>query len=189
MSLFARMGRRSFAATPRRFAGALVLAACVSLACAGYAAAKSTAPKSGAHFSGVVTQTAVAGFQPRLTFTVSKTGTSLASFHVGVLGCAPYSGTYTKGVYPFKTFTALSKIAVKSGRFTASGGQVLGGVALLVTVKGSFTSPTVASGTVSVTQHVTSGTTGPDGTTGATGPTGPGTYCFTRPNLFTVKAS
>ena len=119
------------------------------------AAATSARPQSG-RFSGFVAVKKVNGFSDTVTFVVRPK--SLRNFSFGTLGCFGY-GNFPVGVDPFSTslatvysvpLTVNGAFSIKAAKASYGGGDV--STKLFVTVTGQFTTPTSATGTITLTE-------------------------------------
>jgi hypothetical protein len=128
------------------------------------AVALAARPKKGARFSGFVAVTqGINGFKPPVKFTVSANGKSLTGFQYSTLGCFG-AGGFRPGVDYYTQPDAIIKVGtVKvsgAGAFSTSGAvftRSAHGITVKTTaaVRGTFTSPTEASGTITYSQKDT----------------------------------
>lgn len=135
----------------------LIIALALTTTLATVAAATAALPRPGARYTGPTNSKMVNGFGNSVTFLAGSR--SLKRFSFGTLGCFGY-GTFPVGVDPYATSLAqLPKLipVTAKGTFTipATAASWSGGdpsTHLKVSVTGSFTSATVASGTILVTE-------------------------------------
>jgi hypothetical protein len=121
------------------------------------AAAAAALPRSGARYTGPTNSKVVNGFGNTVTFLAGAK--SLKRFSFGTLGCFGY-GTFPVGVDPYATslaqvpkavpVTAKGTFSIKGTPVSWSGGDEA--LKLKVTITGSFSSATSASGTILVSE-------------------------------------
>ncbi|MDQ6778608.1 MAG: hypothetical protein M3071_20825 [Actinomycetota bacterium] len=145
----------------RSFVGAALAALVVIVAGTALAAA----PKKGAKFKGTLayhgTPLAFGKFHAPLSFKVSSSGTQVLAFKYGSLGCFGAGGFGTKNPYTLpgavKSFAPMSVSA--SGSFSAPATKsTYKSASVIVTTSslaGRFTSPKLASGTITFSQKLT----------------------------------
>ena len=135
----------------------LIIALALTTTLAIVAAATAALPRPGARYTGPTNSKMVNGFGNSVTFLAGAR--SLKRFSFGTLGCFGY-GTFPVGVDPYSTslaqlpklipVTVTGKFSITATPASWSGGDV--STQLKVAVTGSFTSVTVASGTIWVTE-------------------------------------
>lgn len=130
------------------------------------ATATAALPRAGARYTGPTNSKVVNGFGNTVTFLAGAK--TLKRFSFGTLGCFGY-GTFPVGVDPYSTslaqlqkavpVTATGKFSVDSQVASWNGGD--DATKLKVTLSGSFTSATAASGTIWVSETNGNGSCGP----------------------------
>lgn len=142
----------------------LTIALALTTALAGAAVSSGAVPRAGVRFTGPTSAKVVNGFGDSITFLTGAKSLKRVTF--GELGCFGY-GSYPVGVDPYSTALAQLRTSVlftKTGTFSAknlvaswNGGDP--GTKLYVTLTGQFTSPTAASGTISISEKTSNGGT------------------------------
>lgn len=135
-------------------------------------------PKKGSHFKGTDSASPINGFPAPVSFAVSANGKTLSKFRFSTLGCFG-AGWFRPGIDYYtqpEAIVEVGKVKVSgNGSFAVSGAafvQSSHGVKTktTTTVRGSFTGPSVASGTITFSQKDTGK---------FTSQCGPGTLTFT----------
>jgi hypothetical protein len=160
MQTGAQRGRRTTLGGAQRSAIA-VFALAVALTLT--AVALAAKPKHGAHFTGRTSVPPVVGFHAPVSFTVSHNGRSLSNFRFGSFGCFG-AGGFRPGVDPY-TGGSIIKVAgtVKvsaNGHLSVSGAKAsytaFGSTTVTtLSIRGRFSTPKSASGSITFSQNVT----------------------------------
>jgi hypothetical protein len=143
----------------------ITLAALSTLALAAVAGA--ALPTTGA-FAGTTSLRPINGFNDVITFNAASTGKTLRKFQFGTLGCFG-TGAFPVGTDPYGApearATIKSVIVAPNGSFIATSKQMLPGTSnntmTTAIVKGTFTSPSKVSGTISISQSSNGDVCGP----------------------------
>jgi hypothetical protein len=146
----------------RKLAITLAVTSTLCLAAAAWAAL----PGRGL-FAGKTSLQPINGFADLVTFSAASNGLSLKKFQFGTLGCFGH-GSYPVGTDPYGDPTAIGTITVVA--VSPKGGILIktkpsfpqaGATVTIATVKGTFTSSTALSGTITISQSDNGSTCGP----------------------------
>ncbi len=163
-------GRRAARGLSTLVVGAVVLTVASS--------ALAAHPKRGSHFKGTDSASPINGFPAPVSFAVSANGKTLSKFRFSTLGCFG-AGGFRPGIDYYtqpEAIVEVGKVKVSgNGSFSVSGAAFVRSshgikTTTTTTVRGSFTSPSAASGSITFSQKDTGK---------FTSQCGPGTLTFT----------